>query len=122
MGTSTPIRQASLQSRFAALRRALHRRRLGADDDAVFSVGPALAIAGIIIGAFIVVTVASLFIGQYFAATAVAVDAFENTSITTGNEDADSIKENVFPIILGLTALFGLGSLIIGAVSFSRYD
>lgn len=108
----------SLTRQFQTMRsRASARFRR--DSHANFSIGPALGVAGAIVGAVVVVLVAAAFIPTFFSATSDTVTAFEDPNTTTGNDSADALLP-VFAILVGITALFGIGGLIVGAIALKK--
>lgn len=110
------IRQFMQERREAAEQSPVLMRNPGEEGN--FSVGGALTVAGIIVGAVVGLAVLSALAPLWFDS---ASDLSENFSTAdVGDDTANSIANDIFPLIIGLTAVFAIAGLAFAAMKLRK--
>lgn len=87
-------------------------------EEAQFSVSGALTVAGIIVGAVVGLAVLAALAPLWFDATADLSENFTNADV--GDTTANSIANNIFPLIIGLTGVFAIAGLAFAAMKLRK--
>lgn len=79
------------------------------DSRAVFSVGAALTVAGIVLVSVITVLILAALSPTFFNATGDLAENFSTADV--GDSTANDIANNVFPLIIALSGVFAIAGL-----------
>lgn len=89
-----------------------------AGTEAQISIGNALTIVGVVIGAVVGLTVLAALAPTWFSATGDLVENF--TTADVGDATANNIANTVFPLVLGLLGVFAIAGLAFAAMKLRK--